>query len=65
MKTNTDNKKDRKTISLNLRVAPQTKEALLHIGERENRNIVNTLEWLIADYHRRNKLAMPKTKKTP
>lgn len=54
-------KKERKTISLNLRVAPQTKEALLSIGERESRNIVNTLEWLVADYHRRNRLPMPKT----
>jgi len=59
---NRPKKKDRKTVSLNLRVAPQTKEALLSIGERESRNIVNTLEWLVADYHRRNRLPMPQPK---
>lgn len=57
-------KKEKKTISLNLRFASQTREALLSIGERESRNIVNTLEWLVADYHRRNRLPMPKAKES-
>ncbi|TXH00733.1 MAG: hypothetical protein E6R09_08140 [Rhodocyclaceae bacterium] len=52
-------KKEKKTVSLNLRVSPRTRAALLSIGERENRNIVNTIEWLVADYHRRNKITIP------
>jgi hypothetical protein len=55
--------KTKKTTSLNLRVAQETKDALLQIGERESRNMVNTVEWLVAEYHRKNGLPLPKRKK--
>lgn len=52
-------KKENKTVTLNMRVTKRMKAALHRIGDRESRNLVNTLEWLVVDYHRRNNIPMP------
>jgi hypothetical protein len=49
----------RKTDTLNLRVAPETKSALREIGRRENRSMVNALEWLVSEYFRARGIAPP------
>jgi len=48
-----------KSDTLNLRVSPAFKEALKSVAARENRSMVNALEWLILDYFKRNKLGLP------
>jgi hypothetical protein len=48
--------KSKKIASLNLRVSTETKALLLQIGARENRTMVNTVEWLAAEYGRKHKL---------
>lgn len=63
MKNSTDKKKAKKTASLNLRVSEETKEALRQIGQQENRTLVNTVEWLVAEYHRRNGATLPPHKR--
>ncbi|TSA28972.1 MAG: hypothetical protein D4R65_16005 [Verrucomicrobiaceae bacterium] len=48
-----------KTDTLNMRIAPTTKLALRDIGERENRSMVNALEWLVVEYFRTRGLPYP------
>ena len=48
-----------KSETLNLRVSPSFKLALKTLAERENRSMVNALEYLVLDYFKRNQLAAP------
>ena len=50
-----------KTETLNLRVSPSFKAALKAVAERENRSMVNALEYLVLDYFERNRLSVPMT----
>lgn len=52
-----------KTATLNLRIAPGTMLAIKGIAEREKRSIANALECLVADYHKRHAIEMPKITK--
>lgn len=49
-----------KTEFLNMRVSPATKRALRVIATRENRSMVNALEWLVSEYMAKNALEVPR-----
>lgn len=48
-----------KSETLNLRVSPSFKLALKTLAGRENRSMVNALEYLVLDYFKRNQLSVP------
>lgn len=59
----TEDSKPKKTVSLSLRVLPQTKAALLAIGDAERRSMANTVEWLVPEYQKKNGSAKPNKNK--
>jgi hypothetical protein len=56
-----------KTENLNMRVTPQTKQALRAIALREKRSMANALECLVGDYLERKRISitrLPDRRKT-
>lgn len=57
---------ERKTESINLRMAPTTKELLRRAAAQERRTLSNFIEFLVFDYCDKNgisvSVSMPKTK---
>jgi len=49
-----------KSTNLNLRIAPEVKEALKEAAERERRSISNMLEYLIVQHCQRNEIPIDK-----
>jgi hypothetical protein len=49
-----------KSETLNMRVKPQTKQALRLIADREKRSMANALECLVDEYVARNHLDVPR-----
>jgi len=50
-----------KSTNLNLRIAPEVREALREAAEREHRSISNMVEYLIVQHCQRNEITI-KTK---
>jgi hypothetical protein len=50
---------EKKRDTLNLRVASAFNAALRGIAERENRSLVNALEWLVLDYYEGRHMPWP------
>lgn len=49
-----------KSTNLNLRIAPEVREALREAAEREHRSISNMVEYLIVQYCQRNEIPVHK-----
>ncbi len=52
-----------KSTNLNLRIAPEVREALRQAAEREHRSISNMVEYLIVQYCQRNEIPINKQTK--
>jgi len=52
-----------KSTNLNLRIAPEVKDALKEAAEREHRSISNMMEYLIVQHCQRNEIEIKKLKK--
>jgi hypothetical protein len=52
-----------KSTNLNLRIAPEVKEALKEAAERDHRSISNMLEYLIVQHCHNNGIEITKTLK--
>jgi hypothetical protein len=50
-----------KSTNLNLRIAPEVREALRQAAEREHRSVSNMVEYLIVQYCQRNEIPINKT----
>ena len=51
-----------KSTNLNLRIAPEIREALREGAEREHRSISNMVEFLIVQYCQKNEIPINKPK---
>lgn len=49
-----------KSTNLNLRIAPEVREALRHAAEREHRSVSNMVEYLIVYYCQTNGIEIKK-----
>jgi len=49
-----------KSTNLNLRIAPEVREALRQAAERDHRSISNMVEYLIVQHCQRNEIAINK-----
>ena len=52
-----------KSTNLNLRIAPEVKEALKEAAERDHRSISNMVEYLIRQHCKRNEIPIIKQEK--
>lgn len=52
-----------KTTNLNLRIAPEVREALREAAERDHRSISNMIELLIVQHCKRNEIPINKLEK--
>lgn len=52
-----------KSTNLNLRIAPEVKEALKEAAERDHRSISNMVEYLIRQHCQRNEIEIKKLNK--
>jgi len=49
-----------KSTNLNLRIAPEVREALREAAERDHRSVSNMVEYLIVQYCQRNEIPVQK-----
>jgi hypothetical protein len=47
-----------KSTNLNLRIAPEVREALRQAAEREHRSVSNMVEYLIVQYSKQNNIVI-------
>lgn len=52
--------KGKKTVTLTIRITPETKEFLKTIAENEDRSMSDMIESFILNHHKRYKLYVPK-----